>query len=182
MTSTALQNEVIRAGVWNGVSLWKPFIYMFLCLRVLGVWVQESVCVHICSWAWKYVYIFFLFHFFNIHFFFYFFFFGCCFFFFFFFFGLLRAAPTVYGEVPRLGVELESQPLAYTTAIATPDLSLIHKLCRGLHQCWIFNPLSKAWDQTRNLMVPSWIRFCCARMGIPHFFLFLRISFLVSAS
>ena len=26
-------------------------------------------------------------------------------------------------EVPRLGVELELQPPAYTTAIATPDLS-----------------------------------------------------------
>ena len=31
----------------------------------------------------------------------------------------------------------------------------------------IFNPLSKAKDRTRNLMVPSQIRFHCATTGIP---------------
>ena len=29
------------------------------------------------------------------------------------------------------------------------------------------NPLSEAGDQTRNLMVPSWIHFLCATMGTP---------------
>ena len=35
-------------------------------------------------------------------------------------------------EVPRLGVELELQLLAYTTAIATPDLSTICDLHHSL--------------------------------------------------
>ena len=46
-------------------------------------------------------------------------------------------------EVPRLGVELELQPEAYTSAMC--DLSRV------------FNPLSEARDQTHNLMVPSWV-------------------------
>ena len=44
-------------------------------------------------------------------------------------------------EVPRLGVQLELQPLAYATATATPDL----------------NPLSKARDRTHVLMDTSWV-------------------------
>ena len=31
----------------------------------------------------------------------------------------------------------------------------------------ILNPLSEARDQTHNIMVPSWIRFCCAMPGTP---------------
>ena len=34
-------------------------------------------------------------------------------------------------------------------------------------QHWILNPLNKARDQTCNLIVPSWICFCCAMMGTP---------------
>ena len=45
-------------------------------------------------------------------------------------------------EVPRLGVESEPQLLAYTTAIATPDLSCI---C-DLQQHGIPDPLSEAKD------------------------------------
>lgn len=64
-------------------------------------------------------------------------------------------------EVPRLGVELELQMLAYTTATATRDPS------HTAHwQCWIPDSLSKARDQTRILMDPSWIHFCCAMTGI----------------
>ena len=33
----------------------------------------------------------------------------------------------------------------------------------------ILNPLSEARDWTHNLMVPSWICFCCATMGTPYF-------------
>ena len=58
-------------------------------------------------------------------------------------------------EVPRLGVEPELQLLAYATATATWDPSLIcdlhHSLC--LHQ--ILNPQSKARDQTHILMAMS---------------------------
>ena len=51
-------------------------------------------------------------------------------------------------EVPRLGVESELQRLAYTTATATQDPSLICDLPHSSVQCWILNPLSKARDQT----------------------------------
>ena len=46
-------------------------------------------------------------------------------------------------EIPRLGVELELQLPACTTATATPDLSRICNRHCSLWQCWILNPLSK---------------------------------------
>ena len=55
-------------------------------------------------------------------------------------------------EVPRLGVELELQLLAYTTATAMPDLSHIFNLCHILQQRQILNPLSEAVDPTCILM------------------------------
>ena len=70
-------------------------------------------------------------------------------------------------EVPRLGVESELQLLAYTTAISRQDLSCVCTLHRSSRQCQILNLLSEARDRTHNLMVPSWIRFCCAMMGTP---------------
>ena len=60
-------------------------------------------------------------------------------------------------EVPRLGVEWELQPPAYTTATATRDLSHVCDLCHSSGQHGILNPLSTARDRTCNLMVPSWI-------------------------
>ena len=60
-------------------------------------------------------------------------------------------------EVPRLGVELELQMLAYTTATATWDPSHVCDLYHSSQQCRILNPLSEARDQTQNLMVPSQI-------------------------
>ena len=56
-------------------------------------------------------------------------------------------------EVPRLGVELEMQlppTLAYTTAMASSDLSQTCILCCSLWQCWILNPLSKEQGQGSN--------------------------------
>ena len=70
-------------------------------------------------------------------------------------------------EVPRLGVESELQLLAYTTDTATQDLSCVCNLQNSSRQCRILNPLSKARDQTQNLMVPSWIYFHCAMAGTP---------------
>ena len=58
-------------------------------------------------------------------------------------------------EAPSLGVELELQLPAYTTATAMPDPSHICDLRHSSWQCWILNPLSKARDQTHNLMVPN---------------------------
>jgi len=80
-------------------------------------------------------------------------------------------------EVPRLGVELELQLLAYTTTTTPPDLRRVCNLHYSSQQHWILNhssgkywildPLSKARDRTRNLMVPSRIRFCCITTGTP---------------
>ena len=70
-------------------------------------------------------------------------------------------------EVPRLGVKSEPQLPAYPTATAMPDPSCICDLHHSSWQHQILNPLSDAWDQTRNLMFPSRICFCCATMGTP---------------
>ena len=53
-------------------------------------------------------------------------------------------------EVPGLCVESELQLQAYTTGIATQDLS---RICDPhLQQCWIPNPLSEVRDETRILL------------------------------
>ena len=49
-------------------------------------------------------------------------------------------------EVPRLGVELELQLLAYTTAIVTLDPNHVCSLHHSPQHCWILNPLSEARD------------------------------------
>ena len=49
-------------------------------------------------------------------------------------------------EVPRLGVELELQLLAYITATATPDLSHVYELHNSSQQHQILNPLNQARD------------------------------------
>ena len=52
-----------------------------------------------------------------------------------------------------------------------PDLSRVFDLHHSSWQCWILNPLSKARDQTRKLMVPSQICFRCATTGTPEAYL-----------
>ena len=83
------------------------------------------------------------------------------------FFFLFRAVPR-HIEVLRLGVQLELQLPAYTTATATPDPSHVCHLYHSSQQHWIVNPLSQTRDRTRSLLVPSWICFCCATMGTAH--------------
>ena len=73
------------------------------------------------------------------------------------FFDVLEPHPW-HMEVPRLVVELELQLLAYTTATATPDPSRVCDLHHSSWQRQIVNPLSKARDQTLNLIIPSRIR------------------------
>ena len=63
-------------------------------------------------------------------------------------------------EVPRLGVESELKLLAYTTAIAMPDLSCIFDLHCSLRECQILNPLNRARDQTCILMDTNSVCFC----------------------
>ena len=86
----------------------------------------------------------------------------------FFFFSFVFLGPhSQHMEVPRLGVWLELHLPACTTATATPDPSCVCDLHHSSSQRRILNPLSEARDQTRNLMVPSWIHFHCTTMGIP---------------
>ena len=87
-----------------------------------------------------------------------------------FFFCFLGSHPW-HEEVPRRGVESELQLLAYTTAIATEDPSHVCNLHHRSQQYQILNPLSEARDRTRNLMVPSWICFCCTTTGTPKSFI-----------
>jgi len=49
-------------------------------------------------------------------------------------------------EVPRLGIELELQLLAYTTATAMQDPSCVCDLHCGSWQCQILTQLSEARD------------------------------------
>ena len=63
-------------------------------------------------------------------------------------------------EVLRLGVELELQLQAYTTATATWDPSHVCDLHHSSRQHWILNPLSEARDQTCILMDTSQVCYC----------------------
>ena len=62
-------------------------------------------------------------------------------------------------EVPRLGVQLELLPMAYTTATAMQDLSRICNLHNSSQQCQILNLLNEARDRTCVLMDASQIHF-----------------------
>ena len=68
-------------------------------------------------------------------------------------------------EVPRLEVESKLYLPAYATATAIPDPSCVCDLHHSSWQYRILNPLTKARDQTHNLMVPSRIHFCCTTTG-----------------
>ena len=60
-------------------------------------------------------------------------------------------------QVPRLGIKLELQPLAYATATAMPDPSHVCDLYHSSQQYGIRNLLSKARDWTCVLMDTSQI-------------------------
>ena len=86
--------------------------------------------------------------------------------FFFFFWPFLGPLPR-HMEAPRLEVESELKPLAYTTATATWDPSHVCDLHHSSRQRRIPNPLSEARDRTCNLMVPGRIRCRCTTTGTP---------------
>ena len=83
--------------------------------------------------------------------------FPCTNFLFFVFLSFLGLHPR-HVEVPRLGVQSESQPPAQATGTATPDPGHVCDLHPGSRQRQIPNPLSEARDRTRNPTVPSRIR------------------------
>ena len=68
-------------------------------------------------------------------------------------------------EVPRLGVESELQPPAYTTATAMLDPSRVCNLHHSSQQHQIFNPLNKARDQTHILTDASQDSFSLSHDG-----------------
>ena len=61
-------------------------------------------------------------------------------------------------EVPRLGVEMELQLPAYTTATAMSDSTGSDEHSSPQH--WILNPLSGGRDQTHILMYTSRVPSC----------------------
>ena len=67
-------------------------------------------------------------------------------------FFLLFRAHLQHREVPRLGVELDLQLPAYTTATAMWDLSRICDLLHSSRQRQNLNPVSEVRDQTHVLM------------------------------
>ena len=79
-------------------------------------------------------------------------------------------------EFPRLGVESKLQLPAYTTAV--PDLSHIWNLYHSSWQHQILNPLGKARDLTCILMGTSWVCYCWAMTGTPHFSFLNQKAFL----
>ena len=82
------------------------------------------------------------------------------------FFGFLGPHPR-HMEVTRLGVELELELPAYTTATATQDPSSTCDPHHSSRQRQILNPMSEARYRTRNLMVPGWICFHSAMTKPP---------------
>ena len=85
-----------------------------------------------------------------------------------FFFFLVFLGPQVqHIEIPRLGVQSELWPSAYTTATAMRDLSHICDLHHSSQQCRIPNPLNRARDWTHILMDTSRISFCCDTTETP---------------
>ena len=76
------------------------------------------------------------------------------------------ATPTAYGGLARgqIGAAAASLYHSHSNSGSKPHLQPIPQLTAML------TPLSKARDQTRNLMVPSEIHFCCTMTGTPKVF------------
>ena len=83
------------------------------------------------------------------------------------FFCLFLGLHLLHMEVPRLGVKLEEQLLACSTAAAIQDPSCICDLHHGSRERWIPAPLSEARDRIRILMDTSWIHFRRTTMELP---------------
>ena len=98
-----------------------------------------------------------------------------CICFYLFFSCIFRATPTAYGGSQHRGlIGTVSANLARATAI--PDSRRLWNLQHSSQQRQILNPVSKARDQTCNLMVPSQICFPWATMGTPVFVIFITAN------
>ena len=77
-------------------------------------------------------------------------------------------------EVPRLGVKLQLQLPAYTTATATPNLSMSATNTIAHGNAGSFNPMNKAGDQTCIFIDTSHVLNLLSqnRFNSPSFFFF----------
>ena len=73
-------------------------------------------------------------------------------------------------EVPRPGVELDLQLLAYAIATATWESRRVCDLDHSSQQHWILNPLRKARDWTCILIDTSQVHYPWATTGTPAIF------------
>ena len=90
----------------------------------------------------------------------------------FFFFFCFLGLHLQHMVVLRLEVKSEWQLLA----TATRDLSHICDLLSSSWQCQTFNPLSRARDQTCNLIDINWVCYCWTTTGTPHWAIFLKVE------
>ena len=69
--------------------------------------------------------------------------------------------------------QIQAEFMTYTTAHGNAC-----DLRHSSQKCQILTPLSEARDRTSNLMVPSWIHFCCTITGTPCFKFLLGLMYL----
>jgi len=82
-------------------------------------------------------------------------------------------------EVPRLGVELELEPLTYTIATAIWDLSCV---CNLYHSSWqhrILNPPSKPRIKPMSSWMPIRFSNLWATIWTPHYIVYIQVHFCV---
>ena len=84
-----------------------------------------------------------------------------------FFFPLFLRPHLQHMEIPRLGVELELQRPAYTTATVMPDMSHVWHLNCNSRQHQILNLMSEAKGQTCILINTNQVCYSLATMGTP---------------
>ena len=80
------------------------------------------------------------------------------------YFAFSRATPAASG-----GSQARGLIGAIATGLHHSHSNAGSKLHHSSRQRRILNPLSKARDRTRNLMVRSQIHLCCATMGTPSY-------------
>ena len=91
-----------------------------------------------------------------------------------FFFPNFRAVPTAYGDSQARGlIRAIAAHLGHSQGNLRSEAGLQATPRSRQHQ--IRNPLSEARDGTRNLLVPSQIRFCCTTTGTPQFVIINQI-------
>ena len=84
-------------------------------------------------------------------------------------------------EVPGLEGLIRAVAVGLSHSHSNPGFEPLMHLHHSSRQCWILNPLSKARDRTRNLMVPSWIRQPLSHDGNSSYFnckYFFRVNYM----